>query len=157
MEFQQRGAKVEEELGGKRRATTEEWTSNKKRALSSNSDSPVAMNGMVDDKKKNSTTKEEEEEPRNEADTEVGISLIAEHCSILGYIRSVVLLIFFQRFRKAAIFRRMRYYQREYARATSRYDNLSRDYHDASLTLSEMEAYWQSVCCLLDYIPLSLD
>ena len=37
MEFQQRGAKVEEELGGKRRATTEEWTSNKKRALSSNS------------------------------------------------------------------------------------------------------------------------
>ena len=61
MEFQQRGAKVEEDLGGKRRATTEEWTSNKKRALSSNSDSPVAMNGMVDDKKKNSTTKEEED------------------------------------------------------------------------------------------------
>ena len=35
MEFQQRGAKVEEELGGKRQATTEEWTSNIKQPLRS--------------------------------------------------------------------------------------------------------------------------
>lgn len=152
MEFQSRGIKVEDEPGGKRRGTAEEWTANKKRALSSMSDSPVAANGVADDSRKDVKPNDEEVGPQEEDEIEVcgawigGASAFSFRVMFVFGVEDLSGTL--QRFRKAAIFRRMRYYQRDYHRAVKQYEKLEHSYNGCVLAKTEAEACWQSVCTL---------
>ncbi|KAI5123044.1 hypothetical protein M0805_000480 [Coniferiporia weirii] len=111
---------MDEESRIKRRASTDEWTANKKRALSSTSGSPVASNGFIGDMQETtSRSKVHVDEPEQEDDLE--------------------------RFRKAAVFRRMRHYQREYGRAHERLQNLEGALRQTNLERVEAESCWSIV------------
>ncbi|KAH8119088.1 hypothetical protein DFH11DRAFT_1501929 [Phellopilus nigrolimitatus] len=119
MEIQSIGLMAEDESRVKRRASTDEWTSNKKRALSSTAGSPIAANGVVDDVHRGASHSGlSPDEPEKEVDLE--------------------------RFRKAAIFRRMRHYQREYGRAHERIRHLEGALRQANLDRAEAESCWSS-------------
>ncbi|KAL5523682.1 hypothetical protein ACEPAG_7855 [Sanghuangporus baumii] len=117
METQHEKSVVDDDMKMKRRASSDEWTMNKKRVLNSRMGSPVATNGSIGSPLQsipnNETTTDE---PEREDDLE--------------------------RFRKAAIFRRMRHYQREYGRAHERIQLLEDSLRLAKLERIEAEACW---------------
>ncbi|KAL5507408.1 BRE1 [Sanghuangporus vaninii] len=117
METQHVKSAVDDEMKMKRRASSDEWTVNKKRVLNSRMGSPVATNGSIGSPLQSVPNNEiTTDEPEKEDDLE--------------------------RFRKAAIFRRMRYYQREYGRAYERIRLLEDSLKLAKLERIEAEACW---------------
>ncbi|EJD02861.1 uncharacterized protein FOMMEDRAFT_134051 [Fomitiporia mediterranea MF3/22] len=124
METQNRSSAFEEELRGKRRASSDEWTANKKRALSSASGSPIVANGPLDDEQKPSTNNgSRENDPETEDDLE--------------------------RFRKGAIFRRMRHYRRETIRAFERIQHLEESLRLSNLERISAESCWSNTMAAL--------
>lgn len=116
------------ESTGKRRATTtEEWATNKKRVLDSMTGSPISSTN--DEKKEESQYGKFLSEPEDEEKVEA--------------------------FRKAAIFRRMKYYQREFNRALERIGRLEESLKRSNLERIQAETCWTStVETIRQLVPL---
>ncbi|PAV18779.1 BRE1-domain-containing [Pyrrhoderma noxium] len=125
-------ARSDEESNGKRRATTEEWATNKKRVLDSMTGSPISS----------STTTEEPSKGASNSPYGEFLQDIEDEEKL-------------EKFRKAAIFRRMRHYQREFNGALRRIGRLEESLKRSSLERIQAETCWSmTVETIRQLIPL---